>query len=156
MGEKNRKEPFKRHSSPKHAKASGRARVVSRTPRRRGQSEQDLFKRRGAVRAKHLPRQYTQDCRRVWRRCGCAHQIKAEPRIWAQATSALQGRLGGSKRALSHGAANSGSEPTLPDAALCTNVRSFGLGQKRDKIKGSFAKGLWHKIFQRFRCQRRP
>ena len=44
-----------------------------------------------------------------------------------------------------------GIEPTFPDAALCTDVRSFGSGQKRDKTKGSFAKGLWHKIFQRFR-----
>jgi hypothetical protein len=51
---------------------------------------------------------------------------------------------------------NVGFEPKVPDAALCTNVRSLGPGQKRDKIKGSFAKGLWHKIFQRFRRQQRP
>ena len=45
-------------------------------------------------------------------------------------------------------ASEGSSEPTLSDAALCTNVRSFGPGQKRDKINGSFAKGLWHKTFQ--------
>ncbi|WP_254446723.1 transposase [Ruegeria sp. HKCCD8929] len=28
-------------------------------------------------------------------------------------------------------------------------------GQKRDKIKGSFVKGLWHKIFQQYRRHRR-
>ncbi|MEL6736569.1 MAG: hypothetical protein AAFO98_11985 [Pseudomonadota bacterium] len=33
-------------------------------------------------------------------------------------------------------------EPRLTDAAMCTNVRSLNTGQKRDKIKGSFAKGL--------------
>ncbi|MEO1110350.1 MAG: hypothetical protein AAFX90_20755, partial [Pseudomonadota bacterium] len=35
-----------------------------------------------------------------------------------------------------------GIEPRLTDAAMCTNVRSLNTGQKRDKIKGSFAKGL--------------
>ena len=51
--------------------------------------------------------------------------------------------------------ANGSSEPILPDAALCTNVRSLSPGQKRGKIKGSFAKGLWLKAFQRFPCQQR-
>jgi hypothetical protein len=44
-------------------------------------------------------------------------------------------------------AAKVGFEPFLPDAALRTNVRSSSDGQKRDKIKQSFAKGLWQKIF---------
>lgn len=35
-----------------------------------------------------------------------------------------------------------GFEPILPDAALRTDVRFSGCGQKRDKIKSSFAKGL--------------
>jgi len=35
------------------------------------------------------------------------------------------------------------------------NARSVKSGQKRTKIKSSFAKGLWRKIFQRFRRQRR-
>lgn len=38
-------------------------------------------------------------------------------------------------------------EPNVFDAARCTNVCSWRGGQKRDKIKPSFAKGLWHKIF---------
>ena len=40
------------------------------------------------------------------------------------------------------------SEPITLDAALCTNIFSFGPGQKRDKIKRSFAEGLWHRVFQ--------
>ncbi|WP_152912296.1 hypothetical protein [Candidatus Rhodobacter oscarellae] len=43
-----------------------------------------------------------------------------------------------------------GESPSLPDAAFCTNVRFLGTSQKLDKSKGSFAKGLWHKIFQPF------
>ena len=45
-----------------------------------------------------------------------------------------------------------GFEARLTDAADRTNVCSSEDGQKRDKTKGSFAKGLWHKIFQRFGC----
>jgi len=44
----------------------------------------------------------------------------------------------------------SDKRPILTDAALCTNASSPGLGQERDKIKVSFAKGLRHKIFQGF------
>jgi hypothetical protein len=45
---------------------------------------------------------------------------------------------------------NGSFEPKVPDAASCANVRLSGLGQKRDKTKRSFAKGLWHKFSQRF------
>jgi hypothetical protein len=47
-------------------------------------------------------------------------------------------------------AANGSKEPRVTDAAHRTNVCSSEVGQKRDKTKGSFAKGLWYKIFQRF------
>ena len=41
-------------------------------------------------------------------------------------------------------------EPILTNAAFCVNVCSQEAGQKRDKIKVDFAKGLWRKNFQRF------
>jgi len=42
----------------------------------------------------------------------------------------------------------------LQNATPSINVRSSGYGQKREKIKPSFAKGLWRMIFQcpRVRC----
>ncbi|MEO0916758.1 MAG: hypothetical protein AAFY31_07200 [Pseudomonadota bacterium] len=59
------------------------------------------------------------------------------------------------KQSLERGAEKVSKEPILPDAAACTNVRSLGCGQKGDKIKPSFAKGLWHKIFQCLQAYRR-
>ena len=52
-------------------------------------------------------------------------------------------------------AENGWKEPKLLDAAPCTNVGSSGRGQKRDKTKPGFAKGLWHRIFQRLRAHHR-
>lgn len=48
-------------------------------------------------------------------------------------------------------AENDCSEPTLPDAALHTNVWFSRGCQKRAKIKLSFTKGLCHKNFQCYR-----
>jgi hypothetical protein len=51
-------------------------------------------------------------------------------------------------------------EPRLPNAAMSASVGYSWWRQKRDKINFGFAKGLWHKSFQRFRhlsghCQKR-
>lgn len=49
----------------------------------------------------------------------------------------------------------------LPDAARCTYAQFATRGQKRARIKGGFAKGLWQKFLQRLwcvvrGCQKRP
>jgi hypothetical protein len=58
----------------------------------------------------------------------------------------------GPEQSFETSAENGCFEPITLDAALRTNVRFSRCGQKRDKIKPSFAKGLWHKIFQGFRA----
>jgi hypothetical protein len=42
-------------------------------------------------------------------------------------------------------------EPSLTNAARLSNVSFYSDGQKRDKIKADFAKGLCHKVIHRFR-----
>jgi len=57
-------------------------------------------------------------------------------------------RSGFPKRPLVSSAAKVPNEPTSTNAAGRTNVRTSRRGQKRDKIKVSFAKSLCHKNFQ--------
>ena len=48
----------------------------------------------------------------------------------------------GPNQTLVHYAAKVSFEPLVTDAALCMNVRILTRGQKRDKIKVNFARGL--------------
>ena len=52
-------------------------------------------------------------------------------------------------------AEETGAEPILLYAAPCTNLHSSERDQRRDKVKASFSKGLWHLNFQLFWFVRR-